>query len=73
MMSKIFSISPIPDFDGLISLKDGEFGKLSLWSVTVIKTSVSFIYLILSFIANFSSIFFASKLILLTLLLFTFL
>ena len=70
ILSKIcLLILPISDFDGLISLNDGEFGNPSLRSFTKIKASVSCNCWILSSNSNFSAIVFASEFILLTLFL----
>ena len=58
-------ILPSFDFDGLITLNDGEFGNPSLLSLPKIKTSVFCICWILSPNFNFSAIYFASEFILL--------
>ena len=72
-LSKIhLLILPISDFDGLISINDGEFGNRSLRSFTTIKTSVSCNCWILSSNFSFLAIFFASEFILLTLFLLVF-
>ena len=58
-------ILPSFDFDGLISLNDGEFRNPSLLSLPKIKASVFCICWILSPNFNFSAIYFASEFILL--------
>ena len=73
ILSKIcLLILPISDFDGLMSLNDGEFGNPSLSSFTEIKTFVSCSCRILSSSFSFSAILFASEFILLTFFLFGF-